>query len=812
MHMEHSKNSNNALDAWIDFCQDVIEKNNPFSKLKSLENKPLEKRMKNQSRKQTIALAASLLAAPMAMTMVQGAPGKEGDIADCPVMGKQAGPYRHTAAGSMSMKDWWPNQLNLDILHQNSVKANPVGEEFDYAEEFAKLDLEALKKDLEKLMTDSQDWWPADYGHYGPFFIRMAWHSAGTYRVTDGRGGASDGTQRFAPLNSWPDNGNLDKARRLLWPIKQKYGQKISWADLMVLTGNVALESMGFKTLGFGGGREDVWEPQKDIYWGPESEWLAEKRYDEEGKLENPLAAVQMGLIYVNPEGPGGNPDPLASAKRIRDTFARMAMNDEETVALIAGGHTFGKAHGAATPEGNVGPAPEGASLEEQGFGWTNTYGKGNAEDTITSGLEGAWTSAPAQWSHMYLSNLFAYEWELTKSPAGAHQWKPKDGAGEGTVPDAHVASKRHAPMMFTTDLALKEDPEYRKISKRFLDNPKEFEDAFAKAWYKLTHRDMGPPSRYLGTDVPDEVLLWQDPVPAVDHELIDEEDIASLKEKILGSGLSVSELVSTAWASASTFRGSDLRGGANGARIRLAPQKDWEVNQPEQLAAVLKTLEEIQADFNESQSGGKTVSVADLIVLGGSAAVEAAAKEAGHDIQVPFAPGRTDATQEMTDVESFAVLEPQQDGFRNFLGHELDRPAPETLVDRAQLLELTAPEMTALVGGMRVLETNVGHPDLGVLTENRGTLTNDFFVNLLDMSTQWNVSKVCEHFYEGKDRESGEVKWMATSVDLVFGSNSQLRAIAEVYASEDGEKKFVEDFVAAWTKVMQLDRFDLDS
>ncbi len=734
------------------------------------------------------------------------------DISECPVMGQPASSYRHTAAGSMTNSDWWPNQLNLNILHQNSPKGNPLGDSFDYDEAFSKLDLEAVKKDLEALMTDSQDWWPADYGHYGPFFIRMAWHSAGTYRVTDGRGGASDGTLRFAPLNSWPDNGNLDKARRLLWPIKQKYGQNISWADLMILTGNVALESMGFKTFGFAGGRADVWEPQEDIYWGPESEWLGDKCYSGDRDLEAPLAAVQMGLIYVNPEGPNGNPDPLAAAHDIRETFARMAMNDEETVALIAGGHTFGKAHGAATPEGIVGPEPEGAPLEAQGFGWVNTYGKGNAEDTITSGLEGAWTSAPAQWSHMYFTNLFAYEWELTESPAGAKQWQPKDGAGEGTVPDAHVTSKRHAPMMFTTDLALKMDPDYGKVSRRFFENPKEFEDAFAKAWYKLTHRDMGPRSRYLGTDVPEEELVWQDPVPAVDHELVNDADVSALKDKLISSGLSTSDLVSTAWASASTFRGSDKRGGANGARIRLAPQKDWEVNQPEKLARVLETLEFVQEEFNSAQSGNKKISMADLIVLGGSAGIEAAAKKAGHDIEVPFTPGRTDASQEMTDVDSFAVLEPKTDGFRNFLGHELDRPAPENLINRAQLLTMSAPEMTVLIGGMRALDTNVGHPDLGVLTDQRGALTNDFFVNLLDMSTEWNVSKMCDHFYEGSDRESGDMKWTATSVDLVFGSNSQLRAIAEVYGSSDSEAKFVEDFVAAWTKAMNLDRFDLDT
>ena len=709
----------------------------------------------------------------------------------------------------MSIGDWWPNQLNLQILHQNSTKSNPLGEGFNYSEEFKKLDLDALKKDIVELMTTSQDWWPADYGHYGPLFIRMAWHSAGTYRVTDGRGGASDGTQRFAPLNSWPDNANLDKARRLLWPIKQKYGQKISWADLMIFTGNCALESMGFKTFGFAGGREDVWEPQQDVYWGSESEWLGDKRYSDDRKLENPLAAVQMGLIYVNPEGPNGKPDPIAAAKDIRETFGRMAMNDEETVALIAGGHTFGKAHGAADPGEHVGPEPEGASLEEQGLGWKNSFSKGNGGDTITSGLEGAWTSNPARWSHMYFSNLFAYDWELVKSPAGAQQWAPKDGAGQGTVPDAHDPSKSHAPMMFTTDIALKVDPAYGKISKRFFENPKEFEEAFAKAWYKLTHRDLGPVSRCLGPQVA-EPQLWQDPVPPVDHPLIEEQDVAALKSKLLSSGLSISQLTSTAWASAATFRGSDNRGGANGARIRLAPQKDWEVNQPAQLAKVLPTLEKIQHEFNSAQTDGKKVSLADLIVLGGCAAVEEAAKKAGHELKVPFSPGRTDATQDMTDVDSFAVLEPKADGFRNFLGHELDRPAPETLVDRAQLLNLTAPEMTVLIGGMRVLNTNVGFPELGVFTKTPETLTNDFFVNLLDMSTDWKKSAMCEHFYEGRDRSTGEIKWTATSVDLVFGSNSQLRAISEAYASADAREKFVNDFAAAWHKVMNLDRFDL--
>lgn len=771
--------------------------------------------MKKNTR--TAAFLAALILTPFAFVSAQeksndsksNTDGK--DISNCPVMGKPAGPYRHTAASAMSVGDWWPNQLNLGILHQNSKKGNPISETFDYAEEFAKLDYDALKKDLEALMTDSQDWWPADYGHYGPFFIRMAWHSAGTYRVTDGRGGASDGTLRFAPLNSWPDNGNLDKARRLLWPIKQKYGQKISWADLMILTGNVALESMGFETMGFAGGREDVWEPQEDVYWGPETEWLGDKRYSGDRELENPLGAVQMGLIYVNPQGPNGNLDPLASAKDIRETFSRMAMNDEETVALIAGGHTFGKGHGAVTPD-NLGPEPEGAPLEAQGFGWINSKGKGNAEDTLTSGLEGAWTAAPTQWSHMYLTNLYAHEWEQKKTPAGATVWAPKDGAAAGTVPDAHVEGKTHQPIMYTSDLALRMDPEYGKITKRFLENPDQFAKAFAKAWFKLTHRDMGPASRYIGSEAPKEPELWQDPIPAVDHDLIDDKDIADLKKKLLDSELTSSQLVSTAWASASTFRSSDLRGGANGARIRLAPQKDWEVNAPAELAKAIAALEKIQSEFNEGQTGGKKVSLADLIVLGGCAGVEAAAKKGGVDVTVPFTPGRTDATQELTDVESAGYLELKSDGFRNYLGKELDRPAPENLVNRAQLLSLTAPEMTVLIGGMRVLDTNVGHPDLGVLTDERGVLNNNFFVNLLDMNTEWKVSPVCDHFYEGRDRDSGDLKWTATSVDLVFGSNSQLRAIAEVYGSSDGEKKFVEDFVAAWTKVMNLDRFDLDS
>ena len=732
------------------------------------------------------------------------------DLSKCPVIGGSMKPAseRNTAAGAMSNGDWWPNQLNLRILHQNSPNGNPMGQDFDYAEEFKSLDLAAIKHDIKELMTTSQDWWPADYGHYGPFFIRMAWHSAGTYRVSDGRGGASYGTQRFAPLNSWPDNANLDKARRLLWPIKQKYGPKISWADLMVLTGNCALESMGVETFGFAGGRADVWEPQEDIYWGPESEWLGDKRYNGDRELENPLAAVQMGLIYVNPEGPNGKPDPLAAARDIRVTFGRMAMNDEETVALIAGGHTFGKAHGAA-PASNVGPEPEAAGIEEQGLGWKNKFGKGNAQDTITSGLEGAWTATPTQWSNGYFDHLFGYEWVLEKSPAGAYQWTPKDDAAKGTVPDAHDPAKSHAPMMFTTDLALRMDPAYAKISKRFHDNPKEFEAAFARAWFKLTHRDMGPVSRCLGPEVP-EPQLWQDPVPAVDHKLIDEQDITALKGELLASGLSVSELVSTAWASASTFRGTDKRGGANGARIRLVPQKNWEVNNPAQLARVLPVLEKIQKDFNASQSSGKKVSLADLIVLGGCAAVEQAAKNAGQEVQVPFAPGRTDATQEMTDTEAIAVLEPTTDGFRNYFGHTHDRPAEELLVDRAQRLTLSAPEMTVLVGGMRALNTNVGFPQLGVFTKRPETLTNDFFVNLLDMSTEWQKSPVCDHFFEGRDRATGEVKWLGSRVDLIFGSNSQLRAISEVYASKDAQTKFVNDFVAAWDKVMNLDRFDL--
>ena len=731
------------------------------------------------------------------------------DISKCPVMGHLAPQNRHTAAAAMNNGDWWPNQLNLNILRQNSSKSDPLNPGFNYAEEFKKLDLEALRKDLAALMTDSQEWWPADYGHYGPFFIRMAWHSAGTYRVTDGRGGAGYGTLRFAPLNSWPDNANLDKARRLLWPLKQKYGQKISWADLMVLTGNVALETMGFKTFGFAGGRPDVWEPQEDIYWGPETEWLGDKRYTGDRQLADPLGAVQMGLIYVNPQGPNGKPDPLASARDIRETFARMAMNDEETVALIAGGHTFGKAHGAATPDGHVGPEPEGAPLEEMALGWKNSFGKGNGADTITSGLEGAWSSTPTRWSNEYLKNLWNYEWELTQSPAGAHQWTPKNGAAKDTVPDAHDSSKRHAPMMFTSDIALKVDPAYAKITKRWLDNPAEFADAFAKAWYKLTHRDMGPYSRCLGPHVAP-AQIWQDPVPSVDHILIDSADIEAIKKTLLASGLTTAQLVSTAWASAASYRGSDKRGGANGARIRLAPQKDWEVNQPAELAKVLAVLEKVQAIFNAAQTAGKKVSLADLIVLGGCAAVEAAAAKAGVPAKVPFHPGRTDATQAMTDAESVALLELKYDGFRNYLGRKLDRPAAENLVDRAQLLTLTPPEMTVLVGGMRVLETTVLFPGLGVLTKQPGALTNDFFVHLLDQSVVWEKAKICEHFFEGRDRKTGQVKWNATAVDLVFGSNSQLRALSEVYASADGKTKFVHDFVAAWTKVMELDRFDL--
>jgi len=703
---------------------------------------------------------------------------------------------------------WWPEQLNLEPLRQHAAESNPMGEDFDYAEEFKTLDLDALKKDIETLMTTSQDWWPADYGHYGPFFIRMAWHSAGTYRVADGRGGAGGGQQRFDPLNSWPDNANLDKARRLLWPIKQKYGRKISWADLMVLTGNVALESMGFKTFGFAGGREDDWEPDL-VYWGPETEMLADERYRGDRELEQPLAAVQMGLIYVNPEGPNGKPDPIAAVRDIRESFGRMAMNDEETVALIAGGHTFGKAHGAV-PADCLGPEPAAAGIEQQGLGWENKCGSGNAGDTNTSNLEGAWSANPIAWTTQYLDNLFAFEWVQTKSPAGAIQWVPDDESASKLVPDAHDPSKRHAPIMFTTDLSLKFDPSYRKIAKRFQENPEEFELAFAKAWFKLTHRDMGPRARYLGAEVPDEELLWQDPVPAVDHDLIDSEDIAELKAQVLESGLTIPELVRTAWASASTFRGTDMRGGANGARIRLAPQKNWEVNDPGELAKVLKRLEGIQEDFNRSQSGGKRVSIADLIVLGGAAAIEQAAKKAGHDVQVPFTPGRADALQEQTDLSSFAVLEPTADGFRNYFGNGSRRSPAEMLVDRASLLTLTVPEMTVLVGGMRALNANSGQSEHGVFTDRPGTLSNDFFVNLLDMSTQWSKLSTSEGVYEGRDRGTGELKWTATPVDLVFGSNSELRAVAEVYAADDAREKFVRDFVDAWTKVMTLDRFDL--
>ena len=757
----------------------------------------------------------------------------------CPFSG---GALKPPVAGATTNANWWPNQLSIKMLNQNSPLSDPMGEAFNYAEEFKSLDLHAVVKDVHALMTDSQDWWPADYGHYGPFFIRMAWHAAGTYRIADGRGGAGSGTQRFAPLNSWPDNGNLDKARRLLWPIKQKYGRKLSWADLVVLTGTVALDSMGFKTFGFAGGRQDVWEPE-EIYWGPEAEWLGDKRYSGDRQLENPLGAVQMGLIYVNPQGPNGNPDPVASARDIRETFARMAMNDEETLALVAGGHTFGKCHGAADPGQYSGPEPEGAGIEEQGFGWTNSLGSGNGVHTITSGLEGAWTPTPIQWDNSYFDTLFGYEWELTKSPAGAHQWTPKDGAGAGAVPDAHDPSKRHAPIMSTADLAMRMDPAYEKIARHFHENPQEFADVFARAWYKLTHRDMGPLSRYLGPLVPQEELIWQDPVPAVDHALIGEEDIATLKAKILASGLSISQLVTTAWASAATFRGSDKRGGANGARIRLAPQKFWEVNQPVELAKVLDALEGIQNDFNGAQSAnqssaGKKVSLADLIVLGGCAAVEAAAKKAGHDVKVPFSPGRTDASQEQTDVHSFAVLEPTADGFRNYLSNGREESAAELLVDRANLLTLTAPEMTVLIGGMRALNANFGQTEYGVFTKQPETLTNDFFVNLLDMSTRWQKSTgseaaleegdrettglidmnkhshkptASEGTLEGRDRATGGIKWTGTVVDLVFGSNSQLRAIAEVYAASDAKSKFVGDFVKAWDKVMNLDRFDLN-
>jgi len=724
----------------------------------------------------------------------------------CPVTG---GTNKQATSRGTSNRDWWANQLRLDILHQHSSKSNPMGKDFNYAKEFKSLNLEAVKKDLRELMTKSQDWWPADFGHYGPLFIRMAWHSAGTYRMGDGRGGAGAGQQRFAPLNSWPDNVNLDKARRLLWPIKQKYGRKISWADLMILTGNVALESMEFKTFGFAGGREDVWEPEEDVYWGSEDKWLGDKRYSGNRDLENPLAAVQMGLIYVNPEGPNGNPDPIAAARDIRETFARMAMNDEETVALIAGGHTFGKTHGAG-PASHVGPEPEAASIEEQGLGWKSSFSTGKGGDTITSGLEVIWTNTPTKWSNNFFRILFGYEWELTKSPAGAHQWQPKVGAGAATVPDAHDPSKRHAPSMLTTDLSLRFDPAYEKISRRFYENPDQFADAFARAWFKLTHRDMGPRTRYLGPEVPAEELIWQDPIPAVNHKLIDEQDIAFLKGKILASGLSVSELVSTAWASASTFRGSDKRGGANGARIRLTPQKDWEVNQPAQLAKVLKTLEGIQSEFNRAQSGDKKVSLADLIVLAGCAGVEQAAKTAGHEVTVHFTPGRMDASQEQTDAASFSVLEPKADGFRNYQKTRYAVSAEELLIDKSQLLTLTAPEMTVLVGGMRVLNTNFGQTQHGVFTKKPKALTNDFFVNLLDMGMEWKAVSDAKDMFEGRDRKTGEVKWTGTRVDLIFGSNSQLRALAEVYGSLDAQKKFVHDFIAAWNKVMNLDRFDL--
>lgn len=730
------------------------------------------------------------------------------DIGKCPFLG---GAKKQSAGGGTANLDWWPNQLKLNILRQNSAKSDPMGKTFDYAKEFNSLDLNAIKNDIFDVMTTSQDWWPADFGHYGPFFIRMAWHSAGTYRIADGRGGAGSGTQRFAPLNSWPDNVNLDKARLLLWPIKKKYGKKISWADLMILAGNCALESMNFKTFGFAGGREDVWEPEQDIYWGSETEWLGDKRYTGDRELENPLGAVQMGLIYVNPEGPNGTPDPLAAAHDIRETFGRMAMNDEETVALIAGGHTFGKTHGAANPNQYVGMKPAAAGIEEQGFGWKNTYGTGSGGDTISSGLEGTWTTTPTQWSNNFFENLFGYEWELTKSPAGAYQWKPKGGVGVRTVPDAHDPSKSHTPIMLTTDLSLIEDPAYLKISRRFFENPDEFADAFARAWYKLTHRDMGPISRYLGPEVPNEVLIWQDPIPALTHSLIDIQDIASLKSKILTSGLSVSQLVSTAWASAATFRGSDKRGGANGARIRLAPQKDWEVNNPAELSKILGTLEVIQKEFNSAQTDGKLVSLADLIVLGGCAGIEQAAKNAGHDVTVSFTPGRTDALQEQTDIESFAALEPLADGFRNYMKGHHPTAAEEFLIDKAQLLTLTAPEMTVLIGGMRVLNTNFDHSYHGVFTNKPETLSNDFFVNLLDFGTTWKATTDDGLVFEGRDRKTNDLKWTGTRADLIFGSNSELRALVEVYACEDAQEQFIQDFVKAWSKVMNLDRFDLN-
>jgi catalase-peroxidase len=728
-------------------------------------------------------------------------------VSKCPFHG---GALKQAAGGGTHNRDWWPNQLKLNILRQRSSLSNPMGESFNYAEEFKTLDLAEVKKDIFAVMTDSQDWWPADYGHYGPFFIRMAWHSAGTYRIGDGRGGAGAGTLRFAPLNSWPDNANLDKARLLLWPVKQKYGCKLSWADLMVLTGNCALESMGFKTFGFGGGRDDVWEPEEDVYWGSETEWLGDKRYEGDRELENPLGAVQMGLIYVNPEGPNGRPDPLASARDIRETFGRMAMNDEETVALIAGGHSFGKTHGAADPSKFVGREPAGASIEEQGRGWKNAYGSGSGSDTITSGLEGAWTTTPTKWSNNYFENLFGYEWELTRSPAGAQQWKPKNNGGAGTIPDAHDPNKSHAPFMLTTDIALRVDPAYEKISRRFLENPEAFADAFARAWFKLTHRDMGPRSRYLGPEVPTEELIWQDPIPAINHDLVDASDATALKGQILASGLTISELVSTAWASASTFRNSDKRGGANGARVRLAPQKDWEANDPAQLAKVLTALEGIQTGFNAAQTGGKRVSLADLIVLGGSAAVEQAAKDAGVEVIVPFTPGRMDASLEQTDVESFAVLEPRADGFRNYLRGYYAVSSEALLIDKAQLLSLTAPEMTVLVGGLRALAANSQSSRHGVFTDRPGVLTNDFFVNLLDTGTTWKPTSDVQEVFEGVDRKTGAVKWTGTRVDLVFGSNTELRGIAEVYACSDSHEKFVKDFIAAWTKVMNLDRFDI--
>ena len=729
------------------------------------------------------------------------------DLGKCPFMGGQ---QKQNAGGGTSNQDWWPKQLKLGILRQNSSKSNPMGKDFNYAKEFNSLDLNVVKKDIYKLMTRSQDWWPADFGHYGPFFIRMAWHSAGTYRIADGRGGGGSGTQRFAPLNSWPDNGNLDKARLLLWPIKKKYGKKISWADLMILAGNCALESMGFKTFGFAGGREDVWEPEQDIYWGSEADWLGDKRYTGDRELENPLGAVQMGLIYVNPEGPNGKPDPIAAAIDIRETFGRMAMNDEETVALIAGGHTFGKTHGAADPDKYVGREPAAARIEEQGLGWKNTFGSGNAGDTITSGLEGTWTTTPTKWSNNFFENLFGYEWELTKSPAGAHQWKPKGGEGKGLVPDAHDLSKRHTPIMLTTDISLIKDPEYLKISKRFFENPNEFADAFARAWFKLTHRDMGPLTRYLGAEVPKEELIWQDPIPAIKHSLIEENDIRLLKRKMIASGLTVSQLVSTAWASASTFRGSDKRGGANGARIRLSPQKDWEVNKPDELSKVLEALEHIQNEFNTQRNDCKLISMADLIVLGGCVGVEQAAKNGGYSITVPFSPGRTDASQKQTDIESFNVLKPFADGFRNYLKENQIASAEECLVDRAQLMTLTPPEMTVLVGGMRVLNTNFDKSDHGIFTHKIETLTNDFFVNLLDFETSWKSITEDGNIFEGRDRKTGDLKWTGTRVDLIFGSNSELRALAEVYACEDYHEQFVSDFVEAWSKVMNLDRFDL--